>query len=73
MKMQTKNYDVFVILMTLIGLISRLSCTRCSNDEYLGDDDDVRKKSHTVLAVQLLDLHMKTHTYTTDKLISCMT
>ena len=49
--MQTKNYDVFVILMTLIGLISRLSCTRCSNDEYLGDDDDDTKTSQIVLSI----------------------
>lgn len=30
------------------------------HDEY--DDDDM-EMSHTVLAVQLLDLHMKTHLY----------
>ena len=36
--------------MTVIGLISRLSCTRCSSDEYLGDDDDI-KMSQTVIAI----------------------
>lgn len=49
--------------MTVIGLISRLSSTRCSSNEYLGDDDDT-KTSQTVLAIQLLDFHKKTCTHT---------
>lgn len=58
--------------MTVIGLISRLSSTRCSSNEYLGDDDDT-KTSQTVLAIQLLDFHKKTCTHTTDRFINCIT
>lgn len=49
--MYTKIYYkiIFVILMTVIGLISRLSSKRCSSDEYLGDDDT--KTFQTVLAI----------------------
>lgn len=39
MKMQTKNYGLFTILMNVIGLISRLSCKWYSNIECLADDD----------------------------------
>ena len=54
--------------MTVIGLISRLSSTRCSSNEYLGDDDDT-KMFHPILTKQLLDFHMKTHK--TDKFAIC--
>lgn len=35
------------------------------------DNDDDTETSHTVLAIQLLDFHIKTHIYTTDKFINC--
>lgn len=42
------------------------------HDEYLGhDNDDDIKMSHIVLAVQLLDFHMKIYTYTTEKFMYC--
>ena len=34
------------------------------------DEDDDTKMSPTVLAIHLLDFHMKTHTYTIDKLLT---
>ena len=58
--------------MTVIGLISRPSSTRCSRNEYLGDDDDT-KTSQTVLATQLLHYHKKTCTHTTGRFINCIT